>query len=105
MTVQFRTLPVFGTDPRAVADVVNGIMNGKTNNTGTVTIGLSVTSTTINDARIGADSVILFMPTNANAATLLAGGSLFVSSRGKGVATITHPTTLLTSTFAYVVIG
>lgn len=102
---QFRTLPVFGSDQRATADVVNGIMNGKTNNTGNVTIGLSVTSTVITDARIGADSVILFMPTNSNAATLLSGGALYVSSRGKGTATITHPTTLLSSTFAYVVIG
>ena len=102
---QYRILPTFGQDPRSVAEVVNGIMNGKTNNTGTVTLGTSVTSTTLNDARIGADSVILFMPTNANAATIFAGGSLYVSSRGKGTATITHPTTLLSSTFAYVVIG
>ena len=38
MTVQFRTLPAFGGDPRAVAEIVNGIMNGKTNNTGLVTL-------------------------------------------------------------------
>jgi hypothetical protein len=38
MTVQFRTLPQFGGDPRAVAEIVNGIMNGKTNNTGVVTL-------------------------------------------------------------------
>jgi hypothetical protein len=105
MTVQFRTLPVFGSDQRSVAEIVNGVMNGKTNNTGNVTIGLSVTSTTINDARIGSNSVILFMPTNGNAASLISGGMLYVSSRGKGVATITHPTTILESTFAYAIIG
>jgi hypothetical protein len=102
---QFRTLPVFGGDARSTAEVVNNAMNGKTNNTGAVTLATSVTSTIISDARIGADSVILFMPTNANAATILSGGALYVSSRGKGTATITHPTTTLSSTFAYVVIG
>jgi len=28
MTSQFRTLPVFGSDQRSVAEIVNGIMNG-----------------------------------------------------------------------------
>jgi len=51
---QFRTLPTFGQDPRSVAEVVNGIMNGKTNNTGTVTLATgNATTTTINDERIG----------------------------------------------------
>jgi len=58
----FRVLPPFGADPRGVAEVVNGIMNGKTNNTGSVTLATGgATSTTITDARIGIDSVILLM--------------------------------------------
>jgi hypothetical protein len=62
----FRVLPPFGGDPRGVAEVVNGIMNGKTNNTGTVTLATGgATSTTITDARIGVDSVILLCPTSA----------------------------------------
>jgi hypothetical protein len=61
----FRRLPPFGGDPRAVAEVVNNIMDGKTNNTGTVTLGTGwVTSTTITDARIGIDSVILVIPSS-----------------------------------------
>lgn len=61
----FRLLPTFGSEPRAVAEVVNGIMNGKTNNTGTVTLATGgATSTTITDSRIGGDSVILLSPTN-----------------------------------------
>ena len=68
MTVQFRTLPVFGTDPRAVADVVNGIMNGKTNNTGTITLATGgARSTTIYDSRIGGDSKIFLIPYSAAA--------------------------------------
>lgn len=58
----YRVLPPFGGDQRAVAEVVNGIMNGKTNNTGSVTLATGgATTTTITDARIGVDSVILLM--------------------------------------------
>jgi hypothetical protein len=68
MTVQFRTIPAFGGDPRAVSEVVNGIMNGKTNNTGTITLATgNATTTTINDNRIGADSKILIIPFSAAA--------------------------------------
>ena len=60
---QFRVLPPFGNDPRVVAEVVNGIMNGKTNNTGTVTIATGgALTTTINDLRISADSKIIVIP-------------------------------------------
>jgi hypothetical protein len=59
----FRLLPPFGSDQRGVAEVVNGIMNGKTNNTGTVTLATgNATTTTITDARIGIDSVIIVIP-------------------------------------------
>ena len=61
----FRVLPPFGGDPRAVAEIVNGIMNGKTNNTGLITLNTGwATSTTITDARIGIDSVILLVPSS-----------------------------------------
>ena len=45
-SVQFRTLPVFGADERAVSEVVRGIMDGKTNNTGTVSLATGNTTTT-----------------------------------------------------------
>jgi len=62
----FRVLPPFGGDQRAIAEVVNGIMNGKTNNTGTVTLATgNATTTTINDARIGIDSKIIVIPFSA----------------------------------------
>lgn len=62
--MNFRVLPFQGGTPREISEVVNNIMNGKTNNTGTVTLATSgATTTTINDARIGYDSVILLSPT------------------------------------------
>jgi hypothetical protein len=64
----FRVLPPYGGDQRAVAEVVNGIMNGKTNNIGTVTLATGgAISTTINDARIGSDSKIILAPASAAA--------------------------------------
>ena len=68
MTSQFRTLPAFGSDQRSVAEIVNNIMNGKTNNTGTLTLATGgATTTTLTDRRIGPESVILFAPASAAA--------------------------------------
>lgn len=60
---QFRTLPPFGGDQRSVAEVVRGVMDGKTNNTGRLTLATgNATSTTLYDERIGYDSLIFFVP-------------------------------------------
>lgn len=62
-TVQFQTLPPFGGDQRQVAEVVRGIMDGKTNNTGKVTLATgNATTTTIYDSRIGNESLIFLIP-------------------------------------------
>ena len=64
----FRSLPAFGGDQRAVAEVVRGIMDGKTNNTGTLTLATGgALTTTLTDRRIGPDSVIIFVPASAAA--------------------------------------
>ena len=66
----FRTLPVFGADQRAVAEIVNGIMNGKTNNHGTVTLATgNATTTTLYDERISPDTKIYLIPFSAAAFT------------------------------------
>jgi hypothetical protein len=61
--VQFRTLPVFGASEREVSEVVRGIMDGKTNNTGLLTLATgNATTTTLYDERIGSESLIFFTP-------------------------------------------
>lgn len=61
--VQFRTLPVFGASEREVSEVVRGIMDGKTNNTGLITLATgNATTTTLYDERIGNESLIFFTP-------------------------------------------
>lgn len=85
---------------RRLAEVVSGIMLGKMNVGGTVT--LTGPSTTLVDSRIGVQSLILFMATDEAAASIMS--SLFVSSRGNGTAQLGH--VFVTGvTFEYVVIG
>jgi hypothetical protein len=65
----YRKLPFQGGEPRLVSEVVNNCVEGKTNNTGEITLNSSgATSTVIYDERIGFDSVILLDPITENAA-------------------------------------
>ena len=101
--MSFRTANPATTD-RQLREIVAGAMQGKTNNTGTVTLTASSTTTTLTDPRIGAESVILFMPTTANAKT--AAANLYVSARASGSATLTHASSAnVDQTFGYCVIG
>ena len=99
----FRTLPPFGGDQRQTAEVVRGIMDGKTNNTGEITLNQSSTTTTLNDRRIGPTTVILFSPINEKAAAEIAG--LYVSARGQGTATLTHGSHNFDMKYEYALIG
>tara|TARA_B100000989_G_C19514082_1_gene460699 strand:+ start:1084 stop:1398 length:315 start_codon:yes stop_codon:yes gene_type:complete len=101
----FIALPYSGGDPRQVAFVVNNILEGKLNSIGSIQLSNNVTSTIVNDKRVGNDSIILFMPTNSFASNELASGSMFVSSTQKQVFTITHLNNANTRTFKYIVLG
>jgi len=103
-TTSFSALTAFSTN-RQISDVVNNVMRGKTNNTGEVTITNSATSTVVADYNVGPESVIIFMPTTAAAATELASGSMYVSARSQNSFTITHTNAATTRTFSYAVIG
>ena len=93
-------------DAREVATIVNNILDGKINSTGTVTLTASAATTVVTEDRTGATSVILFMPTTANAAAEQAAGGMFVSSRGKQTFTITHANNSQADrVFDYIVIG
>ncbi len=71
MANQYRVLPYQGGTPREISEVVNNVMEGKINSTGSFTLATGgATTTTITDRRIGADSVILFMPTTLAAGSV-----------------------------------
>jgi len=88
------TIPVTWRDAdehrRLLADGANGAINGRTNAAASVTLTANAASTAVMDARVGSDSVIVFMPKTANAAAEVGAGTMYVSSRGKQTFTITH---------------
>ena len=89
---------------RLVSSSLNNTIDGKLNSTGTISLSASATTTTLTDARIGGNSVILFSPTTANGKTAFA--NLFVSAKVSGSATLTHASSSNTDqNFDYVVIG
>lgn len=89
---------------RLVAEVVRSLQDGKILATGNVTLTASAATTTLSDRRIGPNSVILLMPTTANAAAALA--TTYISARTNESATITHANNAQSNkTFGYAVLG
>lgn len=99
----YRKLNPAGSTPREISEVVNNLVEGKSNNTGNFTTTQSTTTSTINDERIGYDSVILFTPMNDKAAAEMA--SVYISALNKGSATITHGSHNFDCIFKYIVVG
>jgi hypothetical protein len=101
----FRSLPAFGGDQRAVSEVVRGIMDGKTNNTGTLTLATGgATTTTLTDRRIGPDSVIVFVP--ASSAANADSSRIYASLQGQGTATVNHAAnSTANKKYRYAIIG
>jgi hypothetical protein len=101
--MQFKTLQPYGGDQREVAEVVRNLMEGKSNNTGTVTLAVGgATTTTLSDHRIGYDSIVLLTPTTANAS----GYAYYITVTVKGSATITHAVNIVAGrTFKYIIVG
>jgi hypothetical protein len=59
----FRVLNYMGATPREISEVVNNLMNGKSNNTGTITLNTgNATTTSLVDERISVDTKIVLIP-------------------------------------------
>ena len=100
----YPSVPPGGADARTTATVIRNLVDGKSNNTGSITLTANATSTTLTDTRVGANSVIVLMPITANAATAMT--AIFVSARGTGTATITHDSNAATDRhLEYAIIG
>ena len=93
---------------RQISSAVRLLFQGKTNNTGEVTLTASATTTTLSDPRLTVDSVVLFDPLTANAAAELAAGTLYAleANRNNLEWTLTHANAGSTDrTFRYVIVG
>ena len=81
----------------------NAMINGSGNNTNSVTLTASATTTIVTDQRCGPDAYVGLMPTTANAADALS--TTYVSAT-KGSFTITHASNTQTDrTFRYCIVG
>lgn len=89
---------------RKIARSVIGLMDGKHNATGSVTLTANAATTTLSDRRLTATSVVTFMPKTANAAGAL--GGLYVTGRTNGSCTLNHASNAQADKqFDYVVAG
>ena len=101
MTQYVRTNPSL----RELQLVVNELLNGRSNNTGTVTLSTSTTTTTVNNPIVHENSVVLLFPQTASAATEQGAGGLYAVA-GDGSFTVTHSNSATADrTFGYVVAG
>jgi hypothetical protein len=99
----YRKLNPAGALPREISEVVNNLVEGKSNNTGNFTTTNHVSTTILYDERIGFNSVILFTPTTAGGATEMA--HLYVQTLNKGSAIIHHRSGNHAASFKYIVVG
>lgn len=95
---------------KKLIQALKGMMQGKTNNTGSVTLAANSATTTVSEieGRIGQETIIFFMPTTANAAAEFGAGSMYVSTRSiaNKTFTITHVNNAQTDRiFNYILIG
>lgn len=89
---------------RQISQVVNQLLVGKLNNTGSVTLVNGGVSTTVSDARCGPESVILLMATSPLGAVALDQWS--VQTRTDGAFTISHiSTSTANATASYAIVG
>jgi len=100
---QYRKLNPAGSQPREISEVVNNLMDGKSNNVGDFTTTQSTSTTNLYNERIGFNSAILFTPMNDKAAAEMA--NLYIQSLHKGYAVIHHGSHNFDCIFKYIVVG
>jgi hypothetical protein len=93
---------------KLIAEGTSRLYDGKINATGSFTLAASTTTTTVQDRRCGPNSVILWMPTTANAAGEM---GMYITNTGEetsGVKSfvVNHGSDSRTDrTFRYVILG
>jgi len=78
---------------RKLAEVVNGVMQGRTNNRGSISLTVTGSSTPLIDARIDVNSVITLMASNESARNLLPN----ITSLTEGACVLHHSPASLSS--------
>ncbi len=98
----YRKLPWTGGDARSVAEIVNNLVEGKSNNTGDITLAASgAASTTIYDERIGYNSYIGLEPKTQTAASTYFPYGAFQDTTDQSIATTTATANITLNTTDY----
>lgn len=112
MTAKFDDIPEYAPNHemllRQMIVILKGMMHGKTNNTGSVTLAANTTTTTttLAEGRIGSDTHISLTATTASAKTAASAGLSVTKNVTNNTFTITHNNTAdIDKTFTYALIG
>ena len=92
---------------RQINRAIDGLMHGRSNNVGEVTLSASTAASVVSDVRVNINSAIQFVPTTSNAALdASSAGGVWASTVANGSFTITHPNNANSDkTFKYVITG
>jgi hypothetical protein len=99
----YRKLNPTGSEPRDISTVVNGLIEGKSNNTGEFVTSTSTTTTTLIDERIGFNSVIVFMPLDHNSSQELK--DIYFDTFAQGSCTVHHGSHGVSRNYRYIIVG
>jgi hypothetical protein len=98
----YRKLNPTGSEPRDISTVVNGLIEGKSNNTGEITLATgNATTTTINDERIGFNSIILLTPISVAAGSDAVPYGAFQDTTDQTIASTTTANAMTLNTTDY----
>lgn len=104
----FKNLDEVGAYLRRQWESLQALRKGKIECVSTVTLTASAATTKITDIRLSPQSLVMFDPKTANAATELYGGTMYVltANRGDGEWTISHANnTQADRTFQIAIVG
>ena len=99
----YRKLNPTGSEPRDISTVVNGLIEGKSNNTGEFVTATSTTTTILTDERIGFNSVIVFMPLDHNSSQELK--DIYFDTFAQGSCTVHHGSHGVSRNYRYIIVG
>ena len=99
----YRKLNPTGSEPRDISTVVNGLIEGKSNNTGEFVTATSTTTTILTDERIGFNSVIVFMPLDHNSSQELK--DIYFDTFAQGSCTVHHGSHGVARNYRYIIVG
>ena len=99
----YRKLNPSGSEPREISEVVNNLVEGKSNNTGSFSTTVNTTTTTLSNERIGFNSVIVIMPLDANSAAELK--DVYFDTFAQGSCTVHHGSHGVSRNYRYIIVG